>query len=101
MDTPTQADLRAHIRWLLRTGALPPRAAEQKLYGGRGTGQVCACCSRDVSPVDVLYEVELPEHALPLPMHLHCLEVWEDESKSAPGFLDGPPRQGIRAFKQR
>jgi hypothetical protein len=95
MDTPTQADLRAHIRWLLRTGALPRRSADQKLYGGRGAGQICACCSRDVGAVDVLYEVELPEHSLPLPMHLHCLEVWERESASVPDFCDRSHRHGF------
>ena len=56
--SPMEADLRAHVRWLLETGALPPRSEEQKLYGGRGSGQRCDCCGQGISAREVLYEVE-------------------------------------------
>jgi len=74
-----EADLRGHIRWLLETGALPLRSEEQKLYGGRGSGQRCDCCGRGIAASEVLYEVESPEHSL-LAMHLQCFEGWEAES---------------------
>lgn len=80
MDTPTQADLRGHVRRLLTTGALPVRSRDQKLFGGHGAGQDCACCGATISTSDVLYEIECPERSQPLPMHLPCLEVWELES---------------------
>jgi hypothetical protein len=80
MDTPTQADLRAHVRRLLATGVLPLRSRDQKLFGGQGVGQTCSCCGDVISASDVLYEIECPERPQPLPMHLQCLEAWELES---------------------
>jgi hypothetical protein len=76
MSTLSEADLRTHIRGKLEAGALPFRAANQKLYGGRGGGQLCDCCGRAVCTHDVLYEVESPGRAL-LAMHLRCFDAWD------------------------
>jgi len=81
MSTLSEADLRAHIRWQLETGTVPPRADNQKLYGGRGAGQACSCCDRPVGGGEVLYEIELSDQSL-LAMHLQCFEMWELESQS-------------------
>jgi hypothetical protein len=76
-----QAELRAHIRWLLETGRLPLRAHNQKLFGGSGENQICDCCDRYISPGDVLYEVEAESPGHPrLTMHLQCFQAWEMES---------------------
>jgi hypothetical protein len=80
MDTPTQADLRARIRWLLQTGALSTRT-DQRLYGGRGAGETCACCARSICATQVLYEIESTAESL-LAMHLQCFELWESESRA-------------------
>lgn len=79
MDNLDDSTRRAHIRWLLATGALPPRAENQKLFGGHGAGELCACCGRTVCASDVLYEVE-PAGSSPLTMHLKCFKAWEIES---------------------
>jgi hypothetical protein len=79
-DSPMDAELRAHVRQLLDAGALPLRSDNQKLYGGRGSKQLCDCCGEIISISDVLYEVESPEHSL-LAMHRTCFEAWETESR--------------------
>jgi hypothetical protein len=85
MDTATRANLRARVRRLLATGVLPQRSSDQKLFGGRGIGQTCACCGGTISTHDVLFEIEDPDSAQPLPMHLQCLEAWELESGNGCG----------------
>ena len=79
-DSPMDTELRAHVRQLLDTGALPLRSDNQKLYGGHGSNQICDCCGEIISTSDVLYEVESPEHSL-LAMHRSCFEAWEGESQ--------------------
>jgi hypothetical protein len=87
MDTLTRANLRARVRRLLATGVLPLRSGDQKLFGGHGVGQACACCGGTISASEVLYEIECPENSQALPMHLRCLEAWEIESRtSAPSW---------------
>jgi len=81
MHTPTRANLRARVRYLLATGVLPRRSVDQKLFGGNGGGQTCACCGGTICVRDVLYETECPERSQPLPMHLRCFEAWEIESR--------------------
>ena len=86
MDTLTRANLRARVRRLLATGVLPLRSDDQKLFGGCGLGQPCACCGGTISTSEVLYEIECPERSQALPMHLRCMEAWEIESRiSGPG----------------
>ncbi len=77
-----QAELRAHIRWLLEAGKLPLRAQNQQLFGGCGENQVCDCCDRRIAQDEVLYEIEIesPGH-LRLTMHLQCFKAWEMESR--------------------
>jgi hypothetical protein len=82
MDTLTRANLRARVRSLLATGELPLRSDDQKLFGGRGVGQTCACCGGTISASEVLYEIECAEGSQALPMHLGCLEAWEIESRT-------------------
>ena len=100
MSTPGDSDLRTQIRWRLATGALPRRSERQRLYGGRGEGQPCACCGRPVCATDVLYEVESPGH-LPLAMHLQCFEVWEIESldQQRSGTEPGPDAAPYRPLR--
>jgi hypothetical protein len=59
------------------------RADNQKLYGGRGADQPCACCGDLVRASDILFEVEMPEHSL-LTMQRQCFEAWEIESRERP-----------------
>jgi len=94
MCTLSEADLRAHIRWQLQTGALPFREEPQKLYGGRGTGQVCDCCSCEIATEDVLYEVEVPDH-LPLAMHLHCFDTWAIESELRRARVESDQKKSV------
>jgi len=83
MDTLTRANLRARVRRLLATGVLPLRSSDQKLFGGHGVGQACACCGGMISPSEVLYEIECLEGSQTWLMHLRCLEAWEIESRTA------------------
>ena len=94
MSTLSEADLRAHIRWQLRTGALPFQEEQQKLYGGRGSGQRCDCCGCDIGIQDVLYEVEPPDH-LPLAMHLHCFDAWAIESELRRAHLTSARKKSV------
>ena len=96
MDTLTRANLRARVRRLLATGVLPLRSGDQKLFGGRGVGQTCACCGGTISPKEVLYEIECLEGSQTLPMHLRCMEAWEIESRtSAPACPNARPCRPI------
>jgi len=82
MNTLTRANLRARVRRLLATGVLPLRSGDQKLFGGQGVGQTCACCGGTISSSEVLYEIECLEGTTALLMHLRCLEAWEVESRT-------------------
>src|SRR5581483_116754 len=57
MPTP-QGDLRAQIRRLLAMGVIAPRAKNQKVYGGRGDGQMCDCCHQPIDAHSIVYEVD-------------------------------------------
>ena len=78
MPTP-QVDLRAQIRRLLAMGVIAPRAKNQKVYGGRGDGQMCDCCHQPIDAHSIVYEVDSLDRPR-LAMHLQCLEAWEAES---------------------
>jgi hypothetical protein len=93
MDTPTQADLRARIRWLLQTGALPTRT-NQQLYGGRGAGETCVCCACGIPASEVLYEVRSTEESS-LAMHLQCFTLWESESRVVTTTITESPYQDL------
>lgn len=67
----------------LESGSLPPDTG-QRTFGGRGDGTRCACCDQEISTSEVQYDmVSSPEDGEParaVSMHLHCYQVWVQES---------------------
>ncbi|HTT05478.1 MAG TPA: hypothetical protein VMF64_09325 [Steroidobacteraceae bacterium] len=76
----------------LTLGVLP-RHRDQRTFGGRGEGTLCACCDEPIAPADVQYDVEqrdsatadVPEQVRSLCMHLHCYRLWIEESQKRGG----------------
>ena len=56
-----------------------PRWQKYNLVAGNGDGQSCACCDRPITGTEIQYDMQVSDGRA-LPMHLHCYEVWRDES---------------------
>jgi hypothetical protein len=95
-DTIHPHILRSEIVAQLDTGALP-RAGGERIFAGFGDDRRCDCCGRPIGVRDVLYEVELQQHAVagcrPLAMHLRCFDVWVEASQLSRSL---PPPQRPR-----
>jgi hypothetical protein len=72
------------IRTAIIEDRLPRSGDKPRVFGGRGDGQICACCHVRIEPTDVQYDVDCKLGAAvhTLSMHMGCFEVWEAESRA-------------------
>ena len=80
-DEPDPVDeLRSSIRQRLARGDLVP--APRRVWAGRGTGQRCVVCAREIRASEVENEISVHVEGLErrLWAHLPCLRVWRDVS---------------------
>lgn len=58
-----------------------PRVEVLRLWGGRGTGQLCALCDKPITPDEIEYEVEccLDRSARTFWFHIACQRAWQLE----------------------
>jgi hypothetical protein len=76
--------LRRLARLALDDGKLP-RAEPARMWGGPGTGEMCAVCDLPISAPDLEYELQYDRqnHLQPglqiYRLHLRCFAVWELE----------------------
>ncbi len=82
-ETTDPFALRELIAQRINSGLLPIAAAD-KIFGGYGQDQFCACCDSRIREGDVLYEIELAVQQPPLilSMHRECFNLWMEESES-------------------
>jgi hypothetical protein len=82
-ETTDPIALREQIAQRINLGLLPI-AADDKIFGGYGHDQACACCDSLIGESEVLYEIELAVQQPPLilSMHRECFNVWMEESES-------------------
>lgn len=89
--------LRQKIRNVIEAGTLPDRRPE-RMWGGPGSGVVCALCGETVTADQTELELEfvaneqdgyLVHHA-----HVGCFSLWEAERENRPG---GPVSPGERS----
>lgn len=68
------------VRQALRQGRIPSRPADQ-MWGGSGSGSVCAICDLCLARHEVEYELEFSEGSGAGTYHLHvaCCMAWEVE----------------------
>jgi hypothetical protein len=82
--------LRALARKAMKAGDLPDHRAE-RMWGGAGTGKLCAVCGKSVRPVDVEFELQFASKrglgATNYHVHAGCFTAWEFELDS--GGLNG------------
>jgi len=79
--TPIDQDEKTLVRQRMRSGRLPPGPANE-LFGGHGTGALCSCCDRVISPDQIQFEIHAATDGaeqLRLMMHSHCMRIWYDE----------------------
>jgi len=66
---------RTLVRERMRSGMLP-RGPAHELFGGNGTGAICNCCDRIITPDQIEFEIHAGSV---LVMHSHCMRLWYDE----------------------
>ena len=73
-------ELRLSVRQRLVRGDLVP--APRRVRAGRGTGQRCVVCARNIPASEVENEISVRAdgHEVRLWAHLSCLRIWRDES---------------------
>ena len=73
-------ELRLSIRQRLAQGDLVP--APRRVWAGRGTGQRCVVCAREILASEVENEISVRAEGLEMRLwaHLLCLRLWRDES---------------------
>jgi hypothetical protein len=71
-----EAAIRARIRTMVESGALPCDEPE-KTWAGKGEGTHCAACGQGISPSDVEFEVDVAGTTLRL--HRLCHQFWLEE----------------------
>ena len=73
-------ELRLSIRQRLAQGDLLP--APRRVWAGRGTGQRCVVCAREILASEVENEISVRAEGLEMRLyaHLPCLRGWRDES---------------------
>ena len=72
--------IREAIRIRLASGELP-HFLEQSIFAGNGDKQPCVCCGDAITSEDIQYDVVLLDERI-LFMHMHCFNVWCEESRS-------------------
>jgi hypothetical protein len=79
-----EAELRPIARERIAMGQLP-RETPTRMWGGKGTGQVCALCDKAIERDEVEFEVEhrIGETAQMLRFHLVCESIWQLETARA------------------
>jgi hypothetical protein len=76
-----EAQLRVTVRARIASGELPCSTPPLRMWGGYGSGKVCAACDKIIEPSDVEYEVEKTIEGAPKLMwfHLVCQSIWQLE----------------------
>lgn len=76
-----QAELRARIRLLHETGAVPCDEAPSRTWAGRGSGEFCIVCTERIARTETEFEIDLPSGRI-LRLHRLCHQLWLDECGS-------------------
>jgi len=76
---PFPPDAPKKIRDKLDSGALPVDAPA-KMFAGYGKGLCCDGCETKILPVQVEYELELPDGRT-FRLHLGCAGLWEADRR--------------------
>src|SRR5215470_7663625 len=90
-------ELRSSIRQRLAQGELVP--APRRVWAGRGTGQRCVVCAKEILASEVENEISVRAKGLEMRLwaHLPCLRVWRDESDA----LEHRTSEALGAFRGR
>ena len=73
--------LRLLIRSLIAEGRLPA-LRKNHVWGGQGTGIVCAACGEHITKAEVGIETSHDaDETNAVHLHVHCFHVWESETR--------------------
>jgi len=80
ISIPREAELRAIARRRIEQGQLPS-AVPSRIWGGHGTGQLCALCDEPIQCGDVELEVEAHVQGVARTIRFHraCQAIWQIE----------------------
>ncbi len=70
------------IRAKIAAGVLPKLPARE-IWGGRGTGEICAACDRKIDPSESEIEADCVDD-VPRFYHVECHQLMEAERGKAP-----------------
>ena len=81
-DERDTQQFRALVRQRLERGNLVP--APRTVWAGKGTGQRCVVCGRDVQASEIEGEINVRADGLEVTLwtHLSCLAIWREESEA-------------------
>jgi hypothetical protein len=80
-------DIAVTIRAKLASGGLPS-AKPEKVWAGKGTGQLCTACGLAISADDFEYEVDFPGARAAMRLHQRCLTAWDQNRNDFPPRVD-------------
>ena len=86
-----EAELRSIARRRIEQGQLPS-APPSRIWGGHGSGQLCALCDQPIQRGDVELEVEVHVHSVARTIRFHrdCQAIWQIEC-SGDDYLKNHP----------
>jgi hypothetical protein len=84
-------ELRELISSNIRCGRLPSASTIHSLFGGKGDGDPCVCCSRLILSTHVQYDIACA--GTDFSMHLHCYNEWRRASAALNAAPLTPPGQ--------
>ena len=79
--TDLENELRVIARERIASGELPCIDPPLRMWGGYGSGQVCAVCDKTIRPAEVEFEVEESVDGQMKQMWFHtvCQSIWQLE----------------------
>ena len=74
-----ETQLRERIRRLHETGEVPCDNPPDKVWAGRGTGDLCVLCIEPIASTETEFEVELSPTKTIFRLHRQCYYRWLEE----------------------
>jgi hypothetical protein len=84
MTTPDDGELRRAARAAIQQKQLPA-TAPARTWGGPASGSHCAVCGKELTPDDMVFDLEFVTADRPTrdhQMHVRCFRAWDTERRA-------------------